>query len=147
MGTLTLYVVILFILFFAFSIGLNLGLYGVISLNGWHQRNAKDHASLIFQNHDIASVPSALVATSTTKPSAVATTATSITTLQLPVPEPPRPVERPLSLEVDIYSFLSSGSEPPLSGLDGPMLDALVTVKSSYMAKPRGVTMDDDIHL
>ena len=44
---------VFFLFFFVFSLGLNLGLYGVISFDGWHQTNGKDYSRGIFQKHDV----------------------------------------------------------------------------------------------
>ena len=55
-GFMTVSLIVLITLFFAFSIGLNLGLYGVISLDSWHQTSGKEHASNIFQKHDAVRV-------------------------------------------------------------------------------------------
>ena len=43
-----------FFLFLIFSLGLNLGLHGIISFDGWHQTSGKDHSRGIYQKHDIS---------------------------------------------------------------------------------------------
>ena len=53
------HLICLFYLFFVFSLGLNLGLYGVISFDGWHQTSGKDHSRGIFQKHDVQQPKSA----------------------------------------------------------------------------------------
>ena len=45
MNSLNFYLCLIFLLFFAFSIGLNLGFYGVISIGSFHKFNPKDYSS------------------------------------------------------------------------------------------------------
>jgi len=107
------YAIVLFVIFFAFSIGFNLGLHGVISLDTWHQSNPKEHAALIFQSHDTQSTTAQTTSTISSEHDSSSRSSSSIsiskispdaTEVILPPPVPQK--IDPLSTDARIYSSL-----------------------------------------
>lgn len=130
------YAAVLFVIFFSFSIGFNLGLHGVISLDTWHQTNPKDHAALIFQEHDTA--------TQLSNAPGTFGTAKEISVVTTTLPDPPTAPKQAVKIKVDplqadkyIYSSLLENQEAS-SSLYERTSNALRDVRSRYSGKASG---------
>jgi len=128
--SISFYLTVLFALFFAFSIGLNLGLYGVISIDGWHETSPKDHVSnVVLQTRKTVPVepPRVIQAAAPAVNTQTGLSATDTAALD------------PLRFDAIIYEAIKDGGGPKkTAALSDAMSDALAAAGKEYAEKAPG---------